>query len=76
LEQRGLGSCADKLRAAGIDGRVALTLTSADEGDIKNDLGINLLGERRRLLLFFDEMREMEQQQRPDVPPTTAVGES
>jgi len=73
LEQRGLGSCADKLRDAGIDGRVALTLTSADEGDIKNDLGINMLGERRRLLLFFDEMREMEQQQQRQQSP---IGDS
>ena len=73
LETRGLGSCVDKLRKAGIDGRVALTLTSADEADIKQDLEIEMLGERRRLLLLFDEMREMQQQQqqqRPAAPPS------
>jgi hypothetical protein len=76
LETRGLGSCVDKLRKAGIDGRVALTLTSADEADIKQDLGIEMLGERRRLLLLFDEMREMQQQQqRPAAPPSPGAAQ-
>jgi len=60
LEQQGLANCSERLRSAGIDGRVALTLTSADEDDIRNELGVDKLGERRRLLLFLDELRSMQ----------------
>jgi len=60
LEQRGLANCCDRMRSAGIDGRVALTLTSADEAEIREELGLDKLGQRRRLLLFLDEMRSMQ----------------
>ena len=48
------------MRRAGIDGRVALTLSARDEDDIRNDLGVNKLGTRRRLLLYFDELRALQ----------------
>lgn len=60
LETKGLGECCDSMRRAGIDGRVALTLSARDEDDIRNDLGVNKLGTRRRLLLYFDELRNLQ----------------
>eukprot|EP00277_Geminigera_cryophila_P035283 CAMPEP_0173129046 /NCGR_PEP_ID=MMETSP1102-20130122/58921_1 /TAXON_ID=49646 /ORGANISM="Geminigera sp., Strain Caron Lab Isolate" /LENGTH=535 /DNA_ID=CAMNT_0014039315 /DNA_START=22 /DNA_END=1630 /DNA_ORIENTATION=+ len=60
LQEQGLADSVDSVRRCGIDGRVALTLTPADEADLRSELGINKLGERKRLLLLFQDMRAMQ----------------
>ena len=61
MESAGLGpGVAEAFRKGGIDGRVALTFTAAEEDEIREELGVTKLGERKRLLLFLDDLREME----------------
>jgi len=71
LRRAGLEDCSDSLRDARIDGRVAMTLTSADERDVRDELGVTSLGERRRLLLFCADLRERQRlaEQTPGAKP-------
>mmetsp|Transcript_30609 Transcript_30609/g.59808 ORF Transcript_30609/g.59808 Transcript_30609/m.59808 type:complete len:312 (-) Transcript_30609:17-952(-) len=57
LEKAGLGGAAEAFKKAGIDGRVALTLTEDDEEEIRYEMNVSKLGDRRRLLLFLNDLR-------------------
>jgi hypothetical protein len=63
-----VAGCVEAFRKAQIDGRVALTLTTEDENEIRDELGISNLGERRRLLLFLDDLREMKRKPSDKTP--------
>jgi len=63
LSRAGLQECVEPLRRARIDGRVALTLTWDDEDEVRRELGISKLGERRRLMLFLEDLRDMSKRQ-------------
>jgi len=62
LEKADLAGCVEAIQKSKIDGRVALTLTEDDEEEIKTELGIERLGERRRLLLFLQDLRAQHDQ--------------
>lgn len=64
LSIAGLQGCVEPLRRARIDGRVALTLTWSDEEEMREELGLSKLGERRRLLLFVEDMRAAHERER------------
>ena len=52
----------EEILASSKGNRVACEPTEVrmDEDDIRNDLGVNKLGTRRRLLLYFDELRALQ----------------
>mmetsp|Transcript_28338 Transcript_28338/g.70168 ORF Transcript_28338/g.70168 Transcript_28338/m.70168 type:complete len:320 (-) Transcript_28338:87-1046(-) len=57
LAEEGLSTCVEALKAANVDGRVLLSLSKEDEEELRGDMGLPL-GDRRRLLLVVEALKE------------------